>query len=217
MKNKKIIIAVLVCIIIAGAIVAKVNNGFNFELGYGRTNEIDLFISKGCDTNEIEQIAKETLGTNEVSVRAIEMYGDSVAITAKQISEEQKESLINKVNEKYGTDIKKDNIHIIIVANARGRDIVKKLILPFVVVTAIVLIYMIIRYFKLGFGKVLIKTVAILILSQVELLSIMAITRYPIGKTTTSLILIVYMFTLMGITAKFEQNLHEIKKSEEEE
>ena len=92
---------------------------------------------------------------------------------------------------------------------------VKQYIIPFIISSAIIAVYLIIRYRKLGIIKVLLKTVGIVVLAQLELLSIMAITRIPIGRITIPLIITVYMLTLLGITTRFENTLQEIKEKEE--
>ena len=72
---------------------------------------------------------------------------------------------------------------------------------------------MMIKYYKLNSGKVLLKTIGIIILTQVLLFSIMAITRIPIGRLTIPLVLTVYMLTLVWYTTKLENQL-KTKKQE---
>ena len=74
---------------------------------------------------------------------------------------------------------------------------------------------MAIRYYKLNSLKVVLKTIGICILAQLVLLSIIAITRIPIGRLTIPLILIVYMLTLIGLTTKFEKRLEDDLGTEE--
>ena len=86
-------------------------------------------------------------------------------------------------------------------------------VVPFIIATIIILIYMMIKYYKLNSGKVLLKTIGIIILTQVLLFSIMAITRIPIGRLTIPLVLTVYMLTLVWYTTKLENQL-KTKKQE---
>ena len=74
---------------------------------------------------------------------------------------------------------------------------------------------MMIRYYKLGSLNVLAKTLGLVILMQVVLFSIMAITRIPIGRLTVPLVLTVYILTLIGCTSYFEKGLE--SKMEESE
>ncbi len=218
MKNNKtinkIIILILLVVLIAG-IVMTVVKGLNFDLEYAKSQELDLYITADCNMDDVRQIVKEVMGNN-FSMQNIEIYGDATAIKAKEITDEQKEGIVNKVNEKYGTELNKDEIEIKTNSHVRGRDIIKNYIVPFAVATAIILVYLLIRYFKLGIGKVLLKTIAVVVLAQLELLSIMAITRYPIGISTIPIVLIVYTLTLVGLTSYFEKKLQEVKEVEEE-
>ena len=73
--------------------------------------------------------------------------------------------------------------------------------------TLIILVYMAIRYRKIGIIKTVLKTIIISVLAQLTLLSIMAIVRIPIGIITIPLVIIVYLLTLFGITTYFEKQL----------
>ena len=212
----KIIIAILLIVLVAGIIVIALK-GLNFDIMYSDAKRIDLYIEKEYNEKELKQIVKEVLGNQEVTIQQIELYGDAAVVVSKEITEEQKQEIINKVNEKYGSDIKAEDINIVTVPRVRGRDMVKQYIIPFVVASAIIAVYLITRYHKLGILKVLLKTIGIVVLAQLELLSIMAITRIPIGRITIPLIITVYMLTLLGITTKFENILQEMKKEEEKE
>ena len=74
---------------------------------------------------------------------------------------------------------------------------------------------MAIRYYKLGMVLTLGKTIAMLVIAQATLLSVMAIARIPIGRLTIPLVLATYVLSLVGMTTYFENNLREKKKEEE--
>ena len=115
--------------------------------------------------------------------------------------------MIDNVNEKYGTTLSADSVTIESIPNTRGRDIIKPYIAPFAIATLIILVYMAVRYYKLGIIKTLLKTVIILVVAQAVLLSVMAITRIPIGIVTIPLVITVYLLTLIGLTSYFEKQL----------
>ena len=81
--------------------------------------------------------------------------------------------------------------------NARLRDFLKPYVVPVTVVTFIVLVYYAILYRKLGVIRVIVKAGLIIVLSQAVLLSIFAITRLPMGRLTTPLVLLVYVTSLI--------------------
>lgn len=212
-KSKKIIILLTVIILIAG-IAVTIIKGLNFDLKYQETQNIQINIEKEFNDSDIKQITKEVLGNQAVMLQKVEIYKDTVIITAKEITEEQKNNLVTKINEKYGTEINAEEVEITNVPHTRGRDIIVPYIVPFITAGVIVLAYMAIRYYKLGAGKVLAQTVGMLIITQAILFSVIAITRIPVGRLTIPMVLMVYMLTLIGITTNMEKQLAS-KKLEE--
>ncbi len=215
MKNittkNKILIIILILVIIAGILVTA-NIGLNFDLRYEKSQKIELNLGKEFETSDIKNITNEIFPNQEVIIQKVELYKDTVCIIAKEITEEQRNNIVEKVNEKYGTELVAEDTEIFSIPHTRGRDIIKPYITPFVIATVIIIIYMAIRYYKLNSIKVILKTIGISILTQLVLLSIMAIARIPIGRITIPLVIIVYMLTLIGITTRFEKNLDQIKE-----
>lgn len=213
-KNKVLI--VLTALIVVLGIVITVVMGFNFDLKYQQAKKVELHINKEFAISDIKQITNEVLSKNGVIVQKVEMFEDTASIIAKDITDEQKSNLITKINEKYGTEISAENTEIAIVPHTRGRDIVKPYIAPFLISVAIILCYMAIRYYKLNCIKVLLETIGVLVLAQILLFSVIAITRIPIGRLTIPLMILVYILSLLGITNKYEKDLA-TKKAEQEE
>lgn len=211
-KTNKILILLMILIIIAGILMI-IFKGFNFDLKYQDTKQIEFGLDKQFSISDIKAITDEVLNNEPVLIRKVEVYEDAVNITAREITDEQKANIITKVNEKYGTDLNADEIEIVTVAHTKGRDIIMPYVVPFIIATIIILIYMMIKYYKLNSGKVLLKIIGIIILTQVLLFSIMAITRIPIGRLTIPLVLTVYMLTLVWYTTKLENQL-KTKKQE---
>ena len=191
-------------IIIAGMIVT-FTIGLNFDLRYQEAKSIQLYLEKDFQIADIKQITDEVLPNQAVVIQKVEVFEDTVSILAKEMTEEQKGNLIHKVNEKYGLELTTDSIQITNIPHTRGRDIVRPYIMPFAIATIIILVYMTIRYYKLGMMKTLLETVALLIAAQATLLSIMAIARIPIGRITIPLVLAVYVLSLIAITSCFEK------------
>ncbi len=214
-KKQKILSVIIAVIVIAGAIVTGVK-GLNYDLRYQETKNIELYIAKDFEIADIKAITDEVMGKSPVIVRKVEVYEDSVSITAKDITDEQKQSIIEKINEKYETELSADSTQIETIPHTRGRDIVKPYIAPFVITTVIILVYVAIRYRKIGVLKTLLKTIATSVVAQAVLLSIIAIIRIPVGRLTIPMIVTVYMLTLVGLTTNFEKKL-EIKKEEEKQ
>ena len=188
--------------------------GLAFELKYQDNQKIEMSLGKEFDEKDIREITSEVLGNQPVIIQPIELYKDAVSITTTQITDEQKNDIVTKVNEKYEANISVDNVKIEEISHVRGRDIIKPYIVPFAIVTAIILAYLVIRYNKLNSLEVLTQSIGIIVLAQLVLLGIMAITRMPVGKFTIPTILLVYMFSTYICTAKFEEDLEKIKVKE---
>ena len=213
-NKQKITILVFVIIIVAGIIVA-FTSGFNFDLNLQETKKVDLYIENTFEESDIRNITNDVFGNQEVIIQKVEVYEDSLRIIAKDITEEQKNKLVEKINERYGLEISKENTEIITIPNTKGIDLLKPYILPFIIATVIILAYMMIKYRELGMIKTLVKVVAVLIISEVTLFSLIAITRIPIGILTMPMVIAVYLLILTLITFKLENELKN-KKDEKE-
>lgn len=214
--SKKVkILAFFIAIVMIAGIAVTLTIGLNFDLRYQETKKIQLYLEKEFELADIKQITNEVLPNQPVILQKVEVFEDTVDILARDITEEQKNDIINKVNEKYGIELSQDTVTIINIPHTRGRDIIRPYVTPFAIATIIILIYMAVRYYKLGMIKTLLKTVALLVVAQATLLSVMAIARIPIGRVTIPLVLAVYVLSLIGITTCFEKKLSEKKKEEE--
>lgn len=213
-SKKAKIIAFLVAIIIIAGVIVTLTIGLNFDLRYQETKKIQLYLEKEFEISDIKEITDEVLPNQNVMIQKVEVYEDSVSIISNDITEEQKTNLINKINEKYGTELSADSTEITTIPHTRGRDIIGPYIVPFLIATAIILVYMAIRYRKLGMVKTILKTAFLLVIAQVVLLSVISITRIPIGRITIPLVLAVYVLSLLGVTNYFEKKLSEKKKEE---
>ena len=214
-KSKQLKIVLIVLIIIAGIAMIAVK-GFNFDLKYQDTQRVELYLETEFNIADIKQITNEVFGNQKVMIQKVEVFEDSVSITTTSISDEQKNNLITKINEKYGTELKAEDIQIEDIAHTRGRDIIKPYIIPFAIAVIATLVYIGIRYYKLSTVKVVLKSIGILLLSQVLLFSVIAITRIPIGRLTIPMVILVYLLTLFGMTSRYEKNLANRKKEEVE-
>jgi preprotein translocase subunit SecF len=217
MKNiskKTKVLAFLVAIIIIAGIIVTLTIGLNYDLKYQESKKIELYIENEFDISDIKQITDETLPNQDVIIQKVEVYEDSVSIIAKDITDEEKTNLINKVNEKYELELSEDSIEITTIPRTQGRNIIKPYIVPFIIVTLIILVYMGIRYYKLGIITTILKSGAFLVIAQAVLLSVIAITRIPIGRLTIPMILVVYVLLLMKLTYSFEKKLSMMKQEE---
>lgn len=215
MSKKTKIIALIIALVILVGMIVTFAVGLNFDLRYQEAKKIQLYLGKDFEIADIEVITKEVLPNQKVIIQKVEVFEDTVSILAKEITEEQKTSIIDKVNEKYELELAADTTEITNVPHTRGRDIVRPYLMPFAIATVIILVYMAIRYYKLGMIVTLGKTIAMLVIAQATLLSVMAMVRIPIGRLTIPLVLATYVLSLVAMTTYFEKKLSDKKKEEE--
>lgn len=216
MKTKNKILCILVCLIIIVGIVVWKNNGFNLELQYSTRNQINISNNEKINRTDIEQITSEVLGDTRHFVQEVEMFGNSVSIVADEITDEQKNQIIEKFNEKYGTDIDVAEIETVSIPFTRVKDVIKPFIMPGIITFVIILAYFLIRFKSLGIKPILAKTVIIPVLAELLLYSIIAITRIPFGRIAIACGIGLYVIIIGILTNKFE-NDREKKIAEQQE
>ncbi len=210
-KFNKIIIAIIVALIIIATIITA-TIGFEVELKFKDSQKIELYLEKEFEMSDIQNITNEVFKNQKVIIQKIEVYEDALSITASEITEDQKEQIINKVNEKYNTQVSADQVNITTVPRLRIRKMFTQYIVPFIIALGIILIYMAIRYFKLGSIKVVGQTLLTIIITQIILFSVIAITRIPLGRITIPMVITVLVFTLLTLTTNYEKKLKKIKE-----
>lgn len=196
---KKIIYAVLICIIIAGAIIT-CTIGLKADIIYSKNVQIDIFIGKTFETKDIKQIVNEVFPNEKNIIKKIEFFNDMVSITIPEKSEEELkepiEQLNTKINEKYGTENKAEDIAISHNPKIKLSSIIKPYIIPVAISVALILIYVAVRYKKLGIVKTLINYILSAGAVEATFLGILAITRFPINRLVIPIGLALYITTI---------------------
>lgn len=148
--NKKTIISIICWIVIVIGIITAWTIKVNLGLEYSEHTEIDIYIGKQFDSNEIKNIASEELQSKTISINKVEVYEDMVCIKVKgEVSSEQIEKLNTKINEKYGTENKTEDIVITKVPKVKCIDLIKSYIWPVIISIVIIIIYMVGIFFIL--------------------------------------------------------------------
>ena len=204
-KNIKIIIISIMTLIILAGIVVTGIYGFNKELKYSQSQSIDVYIEQEADVAKIKEIVNENLGNSNNMVQTVEIYKDLVTIRAKEITDEQKNNIVNKIKENYEFSQTAEDTTINTVPETKLIDMYKKYILPFAISGVLVLVYMGIRYYKKGILKVLGRTIIFPIFGELFLLSIISITRMPVGKFTPVLVIAMYIASILMVIKQNEK------------
>lgn len=205
--KSKILVAIIILVIVIGAAIVG-TKGFNFDIRNQASQRIELYIEKPFEVSDIKQITDEVLGKKSVLIQKVEVYEDQISITAKEITDEQKTNIVNKINEKYETELKAEDIDVKNIPHTKLRDIVKPYVLPLLISTIVILIYIGIRFHSIGIIKTILKVGGISVLTELVLVALMAITRFPIGRYTLPLVLFVYLVTILTTTIRLENNLN---------
>ena len=207
--NKKVFYAILICVIIAGAIVIA-TMGLKTDITYSKNVRLDIYLGNEYTKEDIEQVAKEVFGNERMLVQQIEYYGDMFSITISQEVEEidnKIEQLTNKLNEKFSLELKKENIAKVYQPHIRLSSVLMPYLLPIAISMIVVLAYVMIRFRKIGVWKTLALYVLTAAASELLYLSILAICRIPINRLVTPIGLAIYAIVITIITAKQEKKL----------
>lgn len=213
-NKKKIGLLAVVLIILAGIVIVGLK-GFNVSLMYRSHETINFAAGKEMLVSDVEVIVKEVLQDKKYDVRAIEEFEDAVSISTESFTVEEKENLVNKINEKYGLENKVDDVKIQSVSNIRLRDIFTPYLKSTIVVLVFLVLYMVVRY-KNDEMKKLLKSILCDLVNigvlQGVIIALMAILRLPISGLTIPVLLTVFYVQLVMIMARREKERKEALK-----
>ena len=201
---KKVLLVLVLVVIIAGIVMASIK-GFNYGLLYSKTQRMNIYIDKEFDNKDIKEVAKEVLGNN-VEVQYATHFGTITSIVAKEISDEQQDNIITKLNEKLETEInKEDDVIIMDIPQANFYEIISSYIAPVVIILAICLIYCAIRFRKQGIIKAIVIPCLISVLALAFYVSVFALARIPVNDLFIIFAMLIYILTLIFNTIRLER------------
>ena len=200
-KAKKIGLLVSIVLIIIGAIIF-VSIGFNYDLSYGAVKRIRVPMKNDFSLQDYKTIAKEIYGNAEVET--ISTFREGVSIKVKDTSDEQLDTLVTKINEKYGYEYKREDIQVTEIPKVEAFSIIRQAIIPVIITLLVVLVYMIIRYKKLGILYVVLNLLVPAIITPLLVLSIYLICRIPVTNVLLPILLTVYAGSIVYSTKQCE-------------
>ena len=153
---KKVIFIIVAITIIVG-IVLTVIMGLNVDIMYKNHEQLKVYVGKEIDIKDINRIVKEVFGKQKVKVIGIEAFNDAVEINTESVSNEQLESLKQKISEKYDLGETMDTIEQSSIPNLRLRDLIKPYIIPTLISTLLIFAFMAVRYKDIGSVKVVVR------------------------------------------------------------
>lgn len=202
--NKKVVILGLSLLIIAGIVVV-LFKGFNVNFLLEQHEVIEFVIGKDFELKDVKDICNEVFEDKKVVLKKIEVFNDAVSINVSSITNEEKQNLVEKLNEKYGTDKTIDEVEIKTVANVRMRDWIKPYIQPISISAVIILAYIAARFREENLIKLLAKIIAIMIVTILSILSVLAIFRIPMSPIYIMLLATVGIIELMAYINTYEK------------
>lgn len=209
MKNKILIglaIVILVGIIITVAV------GFNVDMCYRDYNLVDIKIGQDFNINDIKTITNEVFQKQNVEIQKAGVYSDNVVIKVNNITDEQKNLINTKINEKFGINNSVDDIKVNYIPSYKLRDIIKPYIIPLIITTVLILAYMAIRFRKIGIAKVISQAVILTIIAELLYASIIVITRYPVNGLVMPVGVVIYITIITVLTGMFEKQKSLLEK-----
>lgn len=214
MKNK-ILYGIIAIILIAG-IATFFIHGFNIGNVYGSYTKIGLYIETGVNKEEVRQIVNESFENSEYQMQDVEYFGEMVLITLPQVSDEQIDTFLAKINEKYSLEYTKEDLDIFNMPALTFYEVAEPYIWPVTISIVLGIAYMAIRYYSLGVIKVIGKTILSILIIQALAVSLYLIFNLPIDLSIVPTVLFALGIALL-YTANKNNQLLDIKKEESEE
>lgn len=212
-KNPKIIYLIAVMIILLGMVVTGIWKT-NFSLDYKEYTRIDVYLGKDYNLEDMKQIAKEVFSKEKIRYQEIETFHDSLSVHVSSLTEEQLATFKEKVKEKYELEETDNSIVTTTIPHYRIRDMVKPYIIPMIIATILIFVYVGIRYLNLGVYKVIGVLLLRIVVSEAVLASVIEITRIPVGIYTMPVGIVVYILVTVLTVVGYEKQIS--KKKEEE-
>ena len=192
----KLVLLGLILLIVAGIFVVALK-GVNVALDLHQHESILVKVEKEINLKDINEICNDVFEGKKYLVKKVELFSDSVDVIVESITDEEKEELVNKINEKYETTLNAEMLSVRSDSNVRIRDLVIPYVIPTIIsVLAIGVIYVVVYRTKDILVKYL-KTLVLSLLTTATIASIIAITRIPFSGTTITIILFIVLIQIM--------------------
>lgn len=214
--SKKIILLGIILLIISGIVVVALK-GVKVSLVLQQHESINFFVGKEVNLEDVKIICKEVFKDKAVVVRGVDTFEDAININVESITNEEKSSLIDKMNEKYGTSFVTEEVTVNSNSNIRVRDMVKPYVKPVIISTVLVIVYMIIRFRQMNAIKMLGKIFGIIVITEAVIASLIAVCRIPLSATMINLMAVIAVVQLIVYLNKLESQKNGIadKKAKE--
>ena len=134
-----------------------------------------------------------------------------VLITLPQVTDEQIDSFLAKINEKYSLEYTKDDLDILNMPGQTFLEVAMPYVWPVAISVVLATAYMAIRYYSLGVLKVIGKSILSIIIIQAIIVSLYLIFNLPIDLSIVPAVLFGLGIAVL-YTANKNNHLLDIKK-----
>ena len=198
--KKKVIYSILVVLFVA-AIIVTVVKGFKVDLYYAEGEVVTVNAGRDINLKEISGIVKEVFKGQDVLVQEVELFKDSFSVKTTNVNEEQLNSLVNKINEKYGSKLTRANVEVDHEKNVRLMDILKPYILPVGISLLLILAYYAMRF---KWSSTMYNLIKYLIIVGMLTYSVIVLCRIPVSIITMPCLLTIYALVIVIHAARSE-------------
>lgn len=199
---KKLLLLGIILLIIAGIVVVALK-GVNVSLYLHQHESVVVKIGKETNLNDVNEICKSVFQNKKYLVKEVELFKDSVDVVVESITDEEKEELVNKLNEKYGVELTVNDLIVRDNSNIRIRDIVTPYVFPTITSVVLIGVIYVIVYRKKEIILKYIKSLGIVVITEALIASVVAIVRIPV---TTSLIPLMLFVAITEIIFYMNKN-----------
>ncbi len=217
MKHKayiKLIIVLIALIIIIAGTVIKIKNGMNYIIKWKKSVSIAFHIHEAkVEKNDLKGILNESFPGSKYIIQNLDDEEDDYLITIdkEQITDEEKNAFVEKVNSKYETEVKAEEIETVYNNPVKLFDIVKPYIIPVLITAVIIAAYFILRYKKVGALNIIENLLYGIIMPEWLYLSILSLFRIPIGYYTLPIAILIYLISIIVLINVFEKQAQNVK------
>ena len=212
LKNKRNIVLAIVLVIIIVGTTFKFVKGMNYNSNWKESSSIEIYLGNYKEENDLKLILGETFPGKNVKIQSIDGVSNEILITldTKQISDDEKNTFIEKINSKYQTNLTIDEMEITSNSQVKLIDIIYPNILLISIVVLLIVAYFIIRYIKIGILKVIEYLFQGLILTEWLYFSILAICRIPVGSWTIPISMLIFIISVIVLIFIFDKEYQKV-------
>lgn len=206
MKNNMIKIGIIIAIVVIGIAVLYFSH-FQFSLYYSKNVRMEIYLGKNFILSDVKSCVKEVLPEQEFIIEKAGVFSDTINITTTELTDNQKEQIVNNLNEFYETKLTVDgDTYVIYNSNIRGRDIFSNYISISAISAIIIILTIVFMYGKgIGYRKVTLISLFITIVGQFVYYVILSILHIDINRIIPGTSVAIFIASMIYLMLQFEK------------